>query len=396
MIRPATHLPADLIAIVSHLELQHTAFWSDAVQSVVLTALYQAGSPLSRREIRLYIKSNYTLEMGEQALDDSLVNLEGSYQIAKLADGRFKLADDAAARVKLATAQWQVQRKAAQDLFSRLVHESLPETDVISAWNKFDNELLTPVIIRLGVSAWAFLINDTSAFEESLNEHLGAFLRGFPEGEREAIRRAVLSFLDPEQEDARHFVADTLNAYMFMTACGLSIEQIEYIEKTLHNFLDMLAFFDVDLVLGVSGLSDPSINQLVSNLLETKDAWRLATVNYVAAEMTIGQAVTALRIAGSLTASDANGASIPEGSLDKSVRGVIAAFLASGDQDYVHYFADWANATAGRPPLPLVPLSEVSAVSQPGRRRRGAGLCRNGRNSHRRYAIVGVRRQNAA
>ena len=89
--------------------------------------------------------------------------------------------------------------------------------------------------------------------------------------------------------------------------------QIGISEKTLHNFLDMLAFFDVDLVLGVSGLSDPSINQLLSNLLETKDAWRLATVNYVAAEMTIGQAVTALRIAGSLTASDANGASIPEG-----------------------------------------------------------------------------------
>jgi hypothetical protein len=358
-------VPVDLVAIISHLELQQTAWWSDAVQSVVLTTLYQAGSPLLKGEIQSYVQLNYKLELAEQALGDSLVDLEAGYKITKLGDERFKLADDAAARVRLSISQWQLQREAAQELFSSLVLDLLPDVDAEAVWNKFQKDLLEPMVIKLGVSAWTFLINDISAIDQSLQERLGFFLLSFPEDQRELLKRAILSFFDPELEASRRFIADTLNAYFFLTACGLSVEQIEYIEKTLRNFFDTVAFFDVDLLLAANGLSDSDTNELVFNLLESRESWRLATIDYFAAAITVQEAVKTLKVAGTIATNDTTDKLLPQGPLVLSVRGVIAAFLGSTDRDYQNYFLDWANALAGRPPLPAYPLRAIAAGSAP-------------------------------
>lgn len=365
MIQSATHVPSDLVAIISHLELQQTAWWSDAVQSVVLTTLYQAGSPLLKGEIQSYVQSNYNLELAEQAFEDSLADLEASYKITKLGDERFKLADDAAARVRLSISQWQLQRDAAQELFSSLILNLLPDIDAATVWNKFQKELLEPMVIKLGVSAWTFLVNDRSIIDQSLQEELKFFLLSFPEDQRELLKRAVLSFFDPELEASRQFITDTLNAYFFLTACGLSVEQIEYIEKTLHNFFDTVAFFDVDLLLAANGLADPGTNELVFNLMESRQSWRLASIDYFTAAITAQEAINILNAAGTIATGDTTNKLLPQGPLALSVRRAIAAFLDSADRDYKNYFLDWANALADRPALPTYPLREIDTDSTP-------------------------------
>ena len=102
-------------------------------------------------------------------------------------------------------------------------------------------------------------------------------------GVREVAKGAALAFFDPEIEASRKFVADTLNAYYFMTACGLTRDQIQYIEKILNSFFDTVAFFDVDLILAVKGLSDRAAIELLSNLMESRGTEHIGITEYFVA-----------------------------------------------------------------------------------------------------------------
>jgi hypothetical protein len=370
LIRRAPHLKEELAALIAHIELQQTAWWSDAVQSVILATLYRAQFPMQKYEINENVRSEYGFDIGPADLEDSLVNLQSTYQVTDLGDGRFRTADDAAHRVRLATMQWQLQAEAARQSFVAHVLASAPQANAERIWIAFQKDLLEPLVKDLALSAWIFLTNDRPIIEESLDSHLNKFLRTVGSGAHEVAKEAALAFFDPETEASRKFVADTLNAYYFMTACGLTPDQIQYIEKILNNYFDTVLFFDVDLILAAKGLSDGNAIELLSNLMESRGNEHVGITEYFVADISMSESIEVLRLAARTMAHDETPKTLVlQGPLFLSVQRAIAARLDANDPDSAGFFRDSANSLSRRPPFPIFEVTgsvtaRSDAVSQ--------------------------------
>ena len=181
---------------------------------------------MQKNEIDENIRSEYGLDLGPVDLEGSIVNLQSTRQIINLGDGRFRIADDAANHVRLAAMQWQMQAEMARRSFVSHILDSAPHANAERIWRVFQQDFLEPLVKDLALGAWIFLTNDRSVIEDSLGSHLDRFLTTIDSGVRKVAREAALTFFDPEIEASRRFVADTLNAYYFMTACGLSHNQM--------------------------------------------------------------------------------------------------------------------------------------------------------------------------
>lgn len=364
LIRKAPHLHEELAALIAHIELQQTAWWSEAVQSVILATLYRARFPIQKYEIKENVRSEYGFDLGVADLEDSLVNLQSTYQVIDLGDGRFRIADYAASRVRLATMQWQLQAEAARQSFVTHVLDSAPQANAEWIWKAFQQDLLEPLVKDLALGAWIFLTNDRSIIEESLDSHMKKFLQTVGSEVREVAKEAALAFFDPEIEASRKFVADTLNAYYFMTACGLSRDQIQYIEKILNSYFDTVVFFDVDLILAAKGLSDRAAIELLSNLMESRGTEHVGILEYFVADISISESIEVLRLAARTMADDETPKTlILQGPLFLSVQRAIAARLAVNDPDSAGFFRDSANSLSRRPPLPVFEVAGVAARS---------------------------------
>lgn len=363
LIRRAPHLHEELAALIAHIELQQTAWWSDAVQSVILATLYRARFPMQKYEINENVRSEYGFDLGAADLEDSLVNLQSTHQVTDLGDGRFRIADYAASRVRLATMQWRLQAEAARQSFVTHVLDSAPQANAELIWKAFQQDLLEPLVKDLALGAWIFLTNDRSIIEESLDSHMKKFLQTVGSGVRKVAKEAALAFFDPEIEASRKFVADTLNAYYFMTACGLAREQIQYIEKILNSYFDTVVFFDVDLILAAKGLSDRAAIELLSNLMESQGAEHVGILEYFVADISISESIEVLRLAARTIADDETPRTlILQGPLFLSVQRAIAARLAVNDPDSAGFFQDSANSLSRRPPVPVFEVAGLVAA----------------------------------
>jgi hypothetical protein len=181
----------------------------------------------------------------------------------------------------------------------------------------------------------------------------------FPEEARDTLAGIVISFLNPRSTEARAFVADNLNAYFFLTACGLSSDQLKYIEKLLGNPFDIEAFFDVDLLLATCGLFDSATNEQAESLLEFKAGARtFGRLEFVVAEITMNQGLSALQVASELTGSSASASINIRGPLHQTVQGLLTAFLSSGDRNYRTYLADWRSALHHSSRLMRIPIGD--------------------------------------
>jgi hypothetical protein len=347
-------LHEELAALIAHIELQQTAWWSDAVQSVILATLYRVRFPMKTYEINENIRSEYGFDLGAADLEDGLVNLQSTHQVTDLGDGRFRISDYAASRVRLTAMQWQLQAEAARQSFVTHVLDSAPHANAELIWKAFKQDLLEPLAKDLALSAWIFLTNDKTIIEESLDSHMKKFLQTVGSEVHEVAKEAALAFFDPEIEASRKFFADTLNAYYFMTACGLTRDQIQYIEKVLNSYFDTVVFFDVDLILAAKGLSDRAAMELFSNLMESRGAEHIGVLEYFVADISISESIEVLRIAARMMADDETPKTLVlQGPLFLSVQRAIAARLAVNDPDSAGFFRDSANSLSRRPPLPV-------------------------------------------
>jgi hypothetical protein len=350
-------MPPELVAIISHLALQQTPWWSDAVDSVILTALFKSANDLTENEIRESISREYGADLMPGTINNALGNLESRFRIVKLPNGKYRTTRDAAELVKGAIAQWESVRSAARTIFIGLLPPELPETTHDLIWEQFQAEVLVPAIIDLGAQAWNFFANSEPVFADSIEPYLRHFLKKFPEELRNRLRDAVFLFLDPNVDASRSFIVDTLSACFFTTACGLSRNEVEHIEKILANPFEIRALLDIDLILAMNGLFDSNTNELVQSLLQLQGSERLhAFLEFLVSTMTLNEARTALRFAARLTQVESDEEMTLEGPLSMSIQGIMASYIGSGDVDYQAYFEGWASALDRGSSVGLIPV----------------------------------------
>lgn len=356
MVARIRSMPPELVAVISHLTLQQTPWWSDAVDSVVLTVLYKAKIGLAEPKIRQLIFRDYGAELMPEIMRDALSNLESRFRIIKLPDNKYTVTQDAAELVEAAIVQWESVRLAARSVFTDLISPELPDINHNLIWEQFQSEVLVPSITNLGAQAWNFFANNDSVISDSMEPYLNNFVRNFPEELRECLRDAVFKFLDPNVEASRSFVIDTLSACFFTTACGLSRNEVETIEKILANPFEIRALLDVDLILAANGLFDSNTNELVNSLLQLRGSERLhAFLEFIVSTMTLGEARTALQFAAKLTQVENDEEVTLEGPLSVSIQGIMASYIGSGDDDHQAYFEGWASALSNGSSVELLP-----------------------------------------
>lgn len=341
MVAPIQTMPPELVAIISHFELQRTPWWSDAVDSVILIVLFRSTTELTADEIRRTILSNYHANLTQETLIESLSRLESRVDITKLPQGSYRLSQDTAEKVDAAIAQWEVARSNARTIFVELIDSELPDINSDAAWEKFQVNLLIPAIVDLGAQAWNFIVNNEVAISDSIEPHIRRYLQQFPSETRTQLRSVVYAFLDPRIDSSRSFIADTLSAYFFMTACGLSEEEIRRIEKILANPFEVTAVLDVDLILAFNELFDSKTNELVSNLLELQASERFFNrLEFAVTTMTLNEAQAALHVAAAIGgAEESDDAIILEGPLSITVQGIMASFLNSDRKSHLYFEA---------------------------------------------------------
>jgi hypothetical protein len=340
-------LPRELVALVSNVELHGTAWWSEAVESVVLTVLYRESEPIPADWIYEQIYYGYGTNPPIQDVIEALANLEAKDQVTKLPDDRYMISDGAARKVQEAITLWDKTRSDARQKFAQILQQHLPDIETNVVWQLFEAHLLSPMVRELGASTWNFLAREHFPWT-SLSEHLYDFLQHFPAEMHAGLRATVGAFLDPQLDAPRVFISDTLSAYFFVTACGLTSDQLTYIQKMLPDQFQIDAFMDIDLVLGLNGLFDPATNHTAINILTLREERVVAQVILAVSDLTVKEAAREISLTGNLCIAKHDVRMTIEGPFADTVQGLLSGLLNSGDRDCRKYFDEWSLALADR------------------------------------------------
>jgi len=250
-------LPAELVALVQHIELNHAGWWALAIQRFVLAGLWLAPEPLDRPTLKAAIESEFGLELDAQTLDPQIDVLEEDHQIIQVDGKRLKISEEALADFehdfeRVGEEEAEVRRIVEQ----RFEDEGLPDPSD-GLWDAFDEGLIVPLVQELGVRVYQMLTGGSGGLGEARG--IEAFLARFPQGAEDAVRRAITSILDPSILLVRKYLLRRLNAYFLLEASRLPTNTLAAIAAGPEAVHEIIVFVDTNFLFSLLDLhSNPS------------------------------------------------------------------------------------------------------------------------------------------
>lgn len=287
-------LPPELVSLVHHIQLHEAGWWDEALAQLVVAAIWLTDSELLNVQVADEIEKQFRVKVERQAVLDHVESLVNAGTLIYLAGGKLKIAETELRMLEKQAQSIAETEHQAKQLFTRLM-EICPDLNADKTWTSFNENLLLPMICKIGARTYDLISGRTVDMERVTTLH--EFLKTIPEASRELIKHVIERFLDPQNAVVRTYILGYLNAYFVVEASQLGDENLRALNQALGAKPSFKAFTDTNFVFSLLGLHDDEQNEAAKALLTlAKEIGDKVTVEFFIVPPTVDEARAALDV----------------------------------------------------------------------------------------------------
>jgi len=344
--RAAKKLPAELVALISAVELSHSDWWQDAVGRSLLLTLWTHGA-LHPDELRRKLSHSFAVEITSSELQEQLHRLSNATEVIETESGAYKVTESRSQKLVQDIERNELAESHAYESFKRVLVESVPHSDAVAMWELFTTFLLIPMIRDLGAETFRFL--QGKAFDLKPSTYLQNFLSRIPERDQAAVEDVVVAFLDPAHRSARAYVINRLTTYLFLQATSWPRGTIHNLEKLTSAPARFTVFVDTNLLFSILDLHENPANEAAAALRDLRpDMAGLVNLQLYVTNETLAEARVSLESAAEWLRGIVLTRAVVEGTSSITFSGLAKRFIAQAatvegvrdSREYFGYYID--------------------------------------------------------
>lgn len=275
-------LTKDLASVIHHVELHQSGWWEKTIQRFIMIVLYFEG-PTDKGQLCKLVNNNFKLGLDSNTIDRQVEKMTQSSLLFVIDDNKIKLSQDEYKKITIEYEAFDKIEHAAKTFFKEILAEKseFNNVNLDEEWEKFDSEVLIPLINSLGARTYEMISGSVIAKQESLK-----FLDN-----KVYEREVILKFLDSSNPSVREYVLRKLNAYFCYESSKLSKETIEKISTISKQNIVFNVFVDTNFLFSILGLHDNPSNEAANSLIGlTNTISNKINVRYYITDLTIREA----------------------------------------------------------------------------------------------------------
>lgn len=245
-------LPPELTSLVHHIELNKAGWWDKAIQQLIVASIWLSGESLTRRGVQDRLQQYFAVKVDDAKAASQIDALCASDTLVALQDDHFKISEHNLREFEEDLKEFETVQDQVRGRFSAIIRELCPSIDPEATWQAFNDELLVPLVHDMGAMTYE-LVSGTR-MDLAAMPRLHQFLRAYPPPTRQALRAAVIAFLDPGNASVRSWVLRQLNAFFFVEAGNLAEETVRAVTEMLGKRPSFTVFVDTNLLFCLLGL----------------------------------------------------------------------------------------------------------------------------------------------
>lgn len=258
----ANKLADHLAALVHHVELSKGGWRERALDFIVLTTCFWAGTQISKDELLGQLNHQLQAPVGRAQLEAIIERLSARGSIIEQGQGLCKISESERQQLEAnfdqAGALDDELRVRFCGSFSSLHEKGSP------SWESFKDDFLYPLVDELGAKTYEVLSANTDA--SSTAPSYANYLGRFPKPLRGTIGEGLSTFFDPTSPAVRRFVLNRLNATFLVRATALSEPALKAIAEATQRRLQMKVFVDTNFLFSLLGLHENPADDVVEAL----------------------------------------------------------------------------------------------------------------------------------
>ena len=261
-------LPAELAALVHHVELNRSGWWEKTLERLILASIWLADSNPTVDEIRTMLREDFGLSISTGKLENVVAALESKNYIIRLPDSTIRISESRQNDFELEIQEAERAGVDAQAYFSDLLVELCPDLDINEVWQKFESIFLAPLIREIGANAYKLIAGEKMTVNQKL---LKEFQERFDKEYETPLFELVSRFLDPSNRAVRSYVSRMLHAAFCIEASGLPENVIEKLNDSVGKPIRFRIFVDTNFLFSLLDLHDNPSNSAATELKELMD-----------------------------------------------------------------------------------------------------------------------------
>lgn len=260
---------AEFLTLVQHVELSRAGWWEKTVERFVLAVFWGSPNGKTAAQISTEIRGSFSVDLDAGRLGPHLDRLASTRVLMRLPGHQYILAEEARLDYKAQLDRATSIETAATRAFESQIAALFPSRPADELWRHFHAAFLLPLIKDLGATTYNLL---TGQGLQPAQARVETYLGQYGDAEREPLRSAIYTFLDPSHEAARSYVLALLNAYLVVEAVSLSASDLATVMKQLASTPAFNVFVDTNFLLSILGLHDNPSNEAAQGLIRLAKA----------------------------------------------------------------------------------------------------------------------------
>jgi hypothetical protein len=145
---PTKKLPPELISLVHPVELNKAGWWDNAVQRLIIAAIWLANRPLTKSEVLAALDDQFSVVTNLMRLRVPFARLVADGTLLELPTTALQISQQALQKFEKELQEGDEAEKKAKSRFLACLRTSCPSIDGETAWTAFTEKLLLPLVTR--------------------------------------------------------------------------------------------------------------------------------------------------------------------------------------------------------------------------------------------------------
>ncbi len=259
-------LPPEVVSLIHHLELNKAGWWDRGIQRLALAVIWLSGEPLTCEGIVTQLRDRFYVKGDVARVKKQIEELRKAGALLALPDGRLKLSERTLKEMEGEVEGAEDVERKAKARFVEVLSSCCPTLLVDEEWKSFNERLLLPLVREIGARTYQLISGASLSLESTLR--FPEFLAGYPAEHRQAVRNAIVAFLDPKDAYVRSYLLRHLNAYFFVEAGNLQARTLDSLTRIATQPPSFKVFVDTNFLFSFLALHENPSNEAAASLME--------------------------------------------------------------------------------------------------------------------------------
>lgn len=259
-------LPDELISLLQYVELNKSNWWEDTVDRSVLAILWLDDDSYSPQKIKFELENRLGFSVRLYEVQASIKRLSDQGIIVPNHSDQFCLTLEEKKILRNQVDNSKNQEKMVVEQFEKTLGPVCPNIDLDFLWNEFKQKFIIPLVSDLGIRVYEFFTKKRQ--DLPWISFIENFLEIVPNSSKLEVQNAISSFMDPTNDALSQFILDYLDAYLLISAYGLSTQTLQSLKKVSEGNIEFVVFLDTNVIFSLLDLHTNPSNETVLQLME--------------------------------------------------------------------------------------------------------------------------------